>query len=166
MEQNYTVIGSKCTSGYMSLYGVFDGHGGSKCAAFCAEHLISVLSKYLLICDDVSIVFRETIAELDRDAIEFSDDASGSTCCIVLIDKRSHDLWCCNVGDSRCILINKAYDDVMQLSVEHKPDYPLEKERIEKAKGWVTYGRVCGILAVSRSLGLLSMFLLFAVSIC
>ena len=156
-EPNYTVIGSKCTSGYMSLYGVFDGHGGDKCAAFCAEHLLSILSKYLLCCNSVESAFTETIAELDGKAIVFSDDASGSTCCIVLIDKRSHDLWCCNVGDSRCILINHLYDRVQQLSVEHKPDFPMEKQRIENANGWVTYGRVCGILAVSRSLGLLAL---------
>jgi len=153
IKANYTVIGSKCTSGYMSLYGVFDGHGGDKCASFCAQHLISILTKYFMICDDVESVFTETIAELDNKAIDYSDDASGSTCCIVLIDRRTHDLWCCNVGDSRCILMNDSYDEVKQLSIEHKPDFPMEKQRIENANGWVTYGRVCGILAVSRSLG-------------
>jgi len=153
VQPNFTVLDSKCTSGYMSLYGVFDGHGGDKCAAFCAEHLVSILSKYLSCCESVEVAFRETIAELDSKAIEFSDDASGSTCCIVLIDKRSHDLWCCNVGDSRCILMNALCDSVQQLSVEHKPDFPAERKRIESANGWVTFGRVCGILAVSRSLG-------------
>ena len=154
VQPNFTVLDSKCTSGYMSLYGVFDGHGGDKCAAFCAEHLLSILSKYLSCCESVEVAFRETIAELDSKAIEFSDDASGSTCCIVLIDKRTHDLWCCNVGDSRCILMNALCDSVQQLSVEHKPDFPAERKRIESANGWVTFGRVCGILAVSRSLGL------------
>lgn len=41
----------------------------------------------------------------------------------------------------------------MELSVDHKPDDPIEKERIEKAGGYVQTGRVNGNLAVSRALG-------------
>jgi len=153
VQPEYTVIGSKCTSGHLSLYGVFDGHGGEQCAVFCAQNLLSILSKFLRSCDDVATAFTATMAELDQRAIKHSADASGSTACIVLIDRMRHDLWCCNVGDSRCILMNSAYSKVAQLSVEHKPDFPVERQRIENANGWVTYGRVCGILAVSRSLG-------------
>lgn len=132
---------------------MFDGHGGSQCAEFCASNLQQLLKKYLLTSDNVKIAFNLTIAELDTKAIEHAKDASGSTACIILIDNRTHELWCCNVGDSRCILIDEKYEKVKQLSIEHKPDYPLEKQRIESANGWVTFGRVCGILAVSRSLG-------------
>jgi len=153
IQSNFTVIGSKCTSGYLSLYGVFDGHGGQECAKFCADNLERILKRYVLESSSVAHAFESAIAELDTAAIEYAKDASGSTCCIVLIDNRTFDLWCCNVGDSRCILVNGACSKFKQLSVEHKPDHPLEKQRIEAATGWVTFGRVCGILAVSRSLG-------------
>eukprot|EP01084_Bolivina_argentea_P082570 149501_1 len=48
VESTLNVFGSKCTSGQLSLYGVFDGHGGSQCAEYCASRLISILSTYLL----------------------------------------------------------------------------------------------------------------------
>lgn len=39
------------------------------------------------------------------------------------------------------------------LSIDHKPDLPSEKRRIERANGFVEEGRVNGMLALSRSLG-------------
>eukprot|EP01083_Nonionella_stella_P227159 806184_1 len=153
VESPFLVYGSKCTSGNLSIYGVFDGHGGRQCAEYCATNLCETLTKYLLSETTVDSAFNLCISELDERTIEYSKDASGSTCCIILIDNIKYDLFCCNVGDSRSILINKNCTKHKQLSIEHKPEYPIEKQRIENANGWVTFGRVCGILAVSRSLG-------------
>jgi serine/threonine protein phosphatase PrpC len=43
--------------------------------------------------------------------------------------------------------------DALALSTDHKPDDPLERERILKAGGTVEKSRVNGKLAVSRALG-------------
>ncbi len=40
-----------------------------------------------------------------------------------------------------------------ELSIDHKPDTPSEKRRIERANGYVEDGRVNGMLALSRSIG-------------
>jgi serine/threonine protein phosphatase PrpC len=37
--------------------------------------------------------------------------------------------------------------------MDHSPKNPLEAERIAAAGGWVTNGRVNGVLGVSRSFG-------------
>ncbi|CAI7844563.1 unnamed protein product, partial [Closterium sp. NIES-53] len=48
--------------------------------------------------------------------------------------------------------------DTEDLSQDHKPhgESPIAKaeiKRIEKAGGWVSQGRVCGVIAVSRAFG-------------
>eukprot|EP01084_Bolivina_argentea_P029854 55386_1 len=153
MEDKHLIYFNLNNNANISIFGVFDGHGGRQCAEYCATNLCETLTKYLLSETTVDSAFNLCISELDERAIEYSKDASGSTCCIILIDNIKYDLFCCNVGDSRSILINKNCTKHKQLSIEHKPEYPIEKQRIENANGWVTFGRVCGILAVSRSLG-------------
>lgn len=56
-----------------------------------------------------------------------------------------------NAGDSRAIIIKNGI--AYQMTVDHKPDLDEERNRIYKAEGWVTEGRVKGSLNLSRSLG-------------
>jgi protein phosphatase 1G len=60
-----------------------------------------------------------------------------------------------NAGDSRAVFAKKVGDKVVavEMSVDHKPELPEEKLRIEKAGGFVEDNRVKGILNLSRSLG-------------
>lgn len=73
-----------------------------------------------------------------------------------------------NVGDSRAIMCNVEGGEIsaMELSTDHKPFHPIEKERIEKAGGEImpkegTSGPLrvwkrdeeCPGLAVTRTLG-------------
>ena len=78
---------------------------------------------------------------------------TGCTACSVLITPT--DLYVANAGDSRAVLAKKVEGKVVgvELSVDHKPDLPEEKGRIEKAGGFVEDNRVKGVLNLSRSLG-------------
>jgi serine/threonine protein phosphatase PrpC len=58
---------------------------------------------------------------------------------------------CANVGDSRCVLGQKS--KVVALTEDHKPSIIEEKNRIEKAVGFVRFDRVNGELAMSRAIG-------------
>lgn len=84
-------------------------------------------------------------------AEDFMDDPmhAGCTANVVLITKA--EILCANAGDSRAVLSKKG--KVKDLSVDHKPDTPSEKRRIERANGFVEMNRVNGSLALSRSLG-------------
>ena len=61
------------------------------------------------------------------------------------------EIICANSGDSRCVLSNDGV--AVEMSIDHKPDLPTEKARIERAGGFVEDNRVKGVLNLSRSLG-------------
>lgn len=73
----------------------------------------------------------------------------GCTACVALITKSK--IYVANSGDSRCVLCKNG--KAIDMSEDHKPDNPKEKERIEKAKGFVEDNRVNGVLNLSRSMG-------------
>jgi protein phosphatase 2C family protein 2/3 len=74
---------------------------------------------------------------------------AGCTANVVMITKA--EIICANAGDSRSVLSKKG--KAKDLSVDHKPDIPSEKRRIERANGFVEENRVNGMLALSRSMG-------------
>jgi len=76
---------------------------------------------------------------------------TGCTACVVGVDETNGSIVCANAGDSRAILCKKGI--AYPLSIDHKPDLDSEKNRIYKADGWVSEGRVKGNLNLSRSLG-------------
>lgn len=69
---------------------------------------------------------------------------AGCTANVALIYKNT--LYVANAGDSRSVLCrnNTNYD----MSVDHKPDNVEEKNRIERAGGFVSDGRVNGKLSI------------------
>ena len=65
---------------------------------------------------------------------------------------RGKDLYVANAGDSRCVVSREG--KAVDMSVDHKPEDDLERNRIEKAGGRVTAdGRVNGGLNLSRAIG-------------
>lgn len=79
--------------------------------------------------------------------------AAGCTACSALITPT--EIIVANAGDSRAVLARKNGDKVVgvEMSVDHKPELPEERQRIEKAGGFVEDNRVKGILNLSRSIG-------------
>ena len=76
---------------------------------------------------------------------------TGCTANVCVIDEANKKIYCANSGDSRAVLCKNGV--AYPLSVDHKPDLDSEKNRIYKADGWVSEGRVKGNLNLSRSLG-------------
>ena len=83
----------------------------------------------------------------------FSVD-DGSTVVSAFVNKTKNQLITAHVGDSRAVMVTD--DSSFDLTIDHKPSNPSEKERVELQGGEIIqYGvlRVQGILAVTRSLG-------------
>lgn len=125
----------------------------------------------------------EEVDELCKKHLTNENDQSGSTVVGALILKGqdgTYSVKICNCGDSRGLVIAPPTEEasppaklgvkrpshliedppawpVITASIDHKPDYPTEKERIEKAGGTVIADDACarldGNLAVSRGLG-------------
>ena len=83
-----------------------------------------------------------------------SDEISlrtGCTACVCVIEENSKKAYFANAGDSRVVLCKKG--KAIAMSIDHKPDLEKEKNRIYKADGWISDGRVKGNLNLSRGLG-------------
>ncbi|KAE9127666.1 hypothetical protein PF010_g4790 [Phytophthora fragariae] len=96
----------------------------------------------------------------------FGEYFSGCTLTVVLHFRREHRLISANVGDSRALVWlpgasardkeDRKSAEVVPLSMDHWPNDPGERSRIESSGGFVSFSglwRVVGQLAVSRSLG-------------
>lgn len=136
-----------------AYFAVFDGHGGSMVARHASIHLHRhILNRSEYQEGNMHEAIREGFLECDRAmkvSQELKDEMAGCTAVAVLM--KDNKLYCGNAGDSRCIAGVKG--EAIALSNDHKPNDPLEMERIISAGGFVEFNRVNGNLALSRALG-------------
>jgi len=151
------------------FFGVFDGHGGSECSAYVAQSLTEELGK----CpgeppkDDAAM--KALALKVDAEFLE-TGQCSGSTGTFAIVTPQAGgrvQLRVGNIGDSR-VLLGRADGTMVEgegtdggLTNDHKPNYPVERARIERNGGRVEepqgggpgVARVNGELAVSRAFG-------------
>ena len=134
------------------LFCLFDGHGGGEVSKFLQENFATEMKNRLPFTDH----FREIaklFKDLDQKIKDLNVPNAGSTATVVYIERQNGKkvLYCANVGDSRCVLVNKK--GIMRLSRDDRTDDPKEKDRITKQGGTIINGRVNGILMLSRAFG-------------
>eukprot|EP01138_Halocafeteria_seosinensis_P016246 gb/GECG01016576.1/.p1 GENE.gb/GECG01016576.1/~~gb/GECG01016576.1/.p1 ORF type:complete len:274 (+),score=30.28 gb/GECG01016576.1/:1-822(+) len=135
-------------------FAVFDGHGGNLVSGKSAERLHKLISVDSLEPETLKPKIRNAFLQLDKELhedpkVQRGEDHSGTTAVSCLLTPQH--MICANCGDSRAILVRNR--EAKPLSYDHKPFNDKERERIYKAGGTVTMGRVNGDLAVSRALG-------------
>jgi len=94
-------------------------------------------------------VFKQVDDELLHKASQ-EHSTDGSTCLLSLICNGR--LTVANIGDSIATLAKKD-GSCVQMNVEHTPNCPEERARIEASNGSVFHNRVDGELSVSRAFG-------------
>ncbi|CAM0910110.1 unnamed protein product [Alopecurus aequalis] len=125
---------------------------GASVAKHCASNFHTELQKHEDYHNNLDDAVRHMFFRIKR---------IGSTACVAVI--RGNRIIVGNVGHSRCVLSRGR--QAMDLSIDHKPNLPGERQRIHKAGGRVTEPyrfagriqsgsyRVNGILAMSRAIG-------------
>ncbi|GAB5359263.1 hypothetical protein AAMO2058_000529400 [Amorphochlora amoebiformis] len=141
--------------GDKSFFGVYDGHGGSRCSRYLETAMVKAIGA-LKDPTDVEVL-KKTCLKVDAEFLERQserEDGSTAVFCIVTPNeqKKQYDIVTANIGDSRAILI-RADGKIEPLTEDHKPNNPEEMERITRAGGSVSSCRVDGQLALSRAIG-------------
>ncbi|KAG9449104.1 hypothetical protein H6P81_009069 [Aristolochia fimbriata] len=143
------------------FFGVYDGHGGSQVARFCAERMHEVVAGEWVMGGDVEgwrrrweEAFTNAFGRVDNDVAgeSIAPDMVGSTAVTVVVS--SCQIIASNCGDSRAVLCRGS--QTIPLTIDHKPDREGELARIEENGGKVINWngpRVLGVLAMSRSIG-------------
>jgi serine/threonine protein phosphatase PrpC len=144
------VLDGGSVEGPVSIYAVFDGHGGHAAARYVRDNLRTILIEELKLAQPEDAL-KSAFERVDTAFLAACPDGSGTTACVLLRDKASKQLWVANAGDSRAVLCGR--EGVVPLSSDHKADRADEVARIRKAGGFVIHKRVMGELAVSRAIG-------------
>lgn len=141
-----------------AFFGIFDGHSGSLCATYMAEHLYKNIDSVEDFSDQEALA--KTCIKTDEQfltAEQFMYNDDGCACIFTLCNNENGKVSLINgnIGDSRTIFAKKESTGfkAVPCTYDHKPTDTKEKERIEAAKGYVSLQRVDGQLALSRAFG-------------
>jgi len=119
-----------------AFFGVFDGHGGKEAASYTADHLLSHILHSPKFHTDLPNAIIDAFAQTDKEFLlkaHQNQMLSGSTAICAYL--RGTTLVVSNLGDSRAVLCRNG--KAIPLSKDHKPNREDERERIEKAGGWI-----------------------------
>ncbi|XVF51010.1 hypothetical protein PTKIN_Ptkin04bG0149300 [Pterospermum kingtungense] len=108
MEDFYDIKTSKINGQTVCMFGIFDGHGGSRAAEYLKQHLFENLMKHPQFMTDTKFAISETYQQTDVDFLDsernayltYRDDGSTASTAVLV----GNHLYVANVGDSRTIL--------------------------------------------------------------
>ena len=137
----------------ISYFAIFDGHNGENCAEFLRKNLLEYIytnhnfpiniekaiseafikadQDYLLNCNDV---YKNTNNIGNIPVYDVCNNSGSCGLILLIVDTK---LYIANVGDSRCLI--SCQDGKIQKDVtrDHKPEFPYEKQRIYSNGGTI-----------------------------
>jgi hypothetical protein len=124
------------------ILAVLDGHGehGDYVSAWFRDQLISEMFNHPSWTTNLQVACADAIAKVERDLLRnfrIDTEFSGTTLSMAII--RGNQLTGVNIGDSRVILGKEENGRIVpvEITLDHKPDSPQEKERILACGGRV-----------------------------
>ncbi|CAM9871826.1 unnamed protein product, partial [Chrysoparadoxa australica] len=142
-----------------AFFGVYDGHSGHDVASALQDTLHMVLRRQSCFVKDLPLAIENACYEEDgkhdplQRAEEFMFAGAAAIMAVVRDDPCSDavELYTANVGDCRAIICRAGV--AVELSQDHKPTREDEQARIEAAGGYISRGRLNGLLGVTRAFG-------------
>jgi len=150
----------------LSIYAVFDGHGGVRASRFASQHLHNNLRDRFPKGDITQVekeikkslieAFKKTDEDFLKEARKNKPSWKDGTTAVMVVGINDT-LYIANLGDSKAVLCRYKESEgkhvAIPLTTDHNPSVYDERMRIQKAGGYVKDGRVMGQLEVARSLG-------------
>jgi [calcium/calmodulin-dependent protein kinase] kinase len=140
------------------FFAVCDGHNGDTTAEMVGQLLAGNVVMQASLDSDPVRALTDAFLATDQSVLEQQEASgmySGSTAVSVLLrwapGATRPVLYCANVGDSRAVMSRAG--SVVALSDDHTCMRPDENKRLLESGGYVTKGRLMGVLAVSRAFG-------------
>ena len=126
----------------VSFFGIYDGHGGKQCSEYLRDNLHKFISNDISFPENIPQAIKNGFLYAEKDFLnnyalskdsECIIDKSGSCAIILLIVDNK--IYIANCGDSRAIMsIN---NELREITIDHKPNFPNEKKRIYENGGQV-----------------------------
>lgn len=130
--------------------GVYDGHGGDEVAKYAESNLHGHFASLLGNSFNYLEAFAITYEHISKEVCDLGFESG--TCAANLVLSHGK-VYFANTGDVRILVVGS---DVQQLTIDHHPNVPEEKERIKQCGGIITKKRIAsvfGSLALSRAIG-------------
>ncbi|KAL4640931.1 protein phosphatase 1K, mitochondrial-like [Arapaima gigas] len=146
----------------LSVFAIFDGHGGDSAAEFCAKNLSNLIQRNLIEESDLESVLRNSFIQIDSyffESISTTEEeellSCGTTATVALLWNET-ELVVASVGDSRAVLCREGKAEC--LTEDHNARRKDERQRIHECGGFIEWNNagepyVNGRLAMTRSIG-------------
>ena len=125
----------------ISFFGIFDGHNGDHCAEFLRKNLLQYIYTNPNFPKNIEKAIKEGFIKADQDYLNnytvlnktnfnsFNIINNSGSCGLILllVDTK---IYIANVGDSRCLISCQNGKIQKDVTRDHKPEFPYEKQRI------------------------------------
>jgi serine/threonine protein phosphatase PrpC len=144
----------------IGLFAVYDGHAGTEVASYLEQELFDKILADPNFSDDPKKTIKETYFSMDKSILGKAENEvdfrAGSTATTAFLLDGGSRLIVANVGDSRAILARNR--KAVEVSVDHEPQKPEEREMVESKGGEVAVSPIGGVYRVDKRLNMTRAF--------